>query len=34
MMSEAEKYIKLVELTRAGDYEAYGELYELTVMDV
>ncbi|WP_413373546.1 sigma-70 family RNA polymerase sigma factor [Paenibacillus taichungensis] len=33
-MSEAERYIKLVELTRAGDYEAYGELYELTVMDV
>jgi RNA polymerase sigma-70 factor (ECF subfamily) len=34
MMSETEKYIELVELTRAGDYEAYGELYELTVMDV
>jgi RNA polymerase sigma-70 factor (ECF subfamily) len=34
MMSETEKYIKLVELTRAGDYEAYGELYELTVIDV
>ncbi|UPK47584.1 sigma-70 family RNA polymerase sigma factor [Paenibacillus pabuli] len=33
-MSETEEYIKLVELTRAGDYEAYGELYELTVMDV
>ncbi|KOY14107.1 sigma-70 family RNA polymerase sigma factor [Paenibacillus xylanivorans] len=33
-MSEAEKYIKLVELTRAGDYEAYGELYEQTVKDV
>lgn len=33
-MSEQEKYIELVALTRAGDDEAYGELYEKTVMDV
>ncbi|WP_440112561.1 sigma-70 family RNA polymerase sigma factor [Paenibacillus sp. QZ-Y1] len=33
-MSEQDEYIELAELTRAGAYEAYGELYEKTVKDV
>lgn len=33
-MSEENEYITLVNLTLAGDHEAYGELYEKTVTDV
>ncbi|MDQ0171936.1 MULTISPECIES: sigma-70 family RNA polymerase sigma factor [Paenibacillus] len=33
-MREEHEYIELVALTRAGDDEAYGELYERTVTDV
>lgn len=34
MMSEKNEYITLVKLTRDGDDEAYGKLYEKTVTDV
>lgn len=33
-MDDNEQFITLVKLSRAGDHEAYGEIYEKTVQDV
>lgn len=33
-MDDNEQFITLIKLSRAGDHEAYGEIYEKTVQDV